>query len=99
MLGEYEKAEKEVFEFIDQNSPHAYWMAKIFLLLADVSVQKNDLFQARHTLISLLDYYTVKDDGIIELAKEKLKIVEELEENGMEKDTVTSAQNPEPSNQ
>ncbi|MBE9509738.1 MAG: tetratricopeptide repeat protein, partial [Bacteroidetes bacterium] len=68
MLGEYEKAEKEVFEFIDQNSPHAYWMAKIFLLLADISVKKNDIFQARHTLISLLDYYTVEDDGILELA-------------------------------
>ena len=87
-LGEYEKAEKEVFEFIDQNSPHAYWMAKIFLLLADVSVKKNDLFQARHTLISLLDYYTVKDDGIIELAQEKLKIVEGLEDDGMEGDSL-----------
>jgi len=98
-LGEYEKAEKEVFEFIDQNSPHAYWMAKIFLLLADVSVQKNDIFQAKHTLMSLLDYYTVKDDGIIELAQEKLRIVEELEKDGMEKDTVTSTQHPAPSNQ
>ena len=89
-LGEYEKAEKEVFEFIDQNSPHAYWMARIFLLLADISVQKNDIFQARHTLISLLDYYTVQDDGIIETAREKLKMVEELEKDEMENDTVTS---------
>ncbi|MCK4630942.1 MAG: hypothetical protein KAT40_05830, partial [Bacteroidales bacterium] len=87
-LGEYEKAEKEVFEFIDQNSPHAYWMAKIFILLSDVSVKKNDIFQARHTLISLLDYYTVKDDGIIELAQEKLKIVENLENDGMEGDSL-----------
>ena len=98
-LGEYEKAEKEVFEFIDQNSPHVYWMAKTFLLLADVSVKNNDLFQARHTLISLLDYYTVKDDGIIESAQEKLKIVEELEENGIERDTVPSTQHLETSNQ
>jgi len=95
MLGEYEKAEKEVFEFIDQNSPHAYWMAKTFLLLADVSVKKNDIFQARHTLISLLDYYTVKDDGIIESAQEKLKMVEELEEDGMESD---STRHPAPGN-
>ena len=91
MLGEYEKAEKEVFEFIDQNSPHAYWMAKTFLLLADVSVKKNDIFQARHTLISLLDYYTVKDDGVIESAQEKLKMVEELEEDGMESDSTRPA--------
>ncbi len=92
MMGEYEEAEKEVFEFIDQNSPHAYWMAKIFLLLADINLKKNDLFQARHTLMSLLEYYTVKDDGIIELVEEKLKIVEGLEGNGMEEDSLSREQ-------
>ena len=77
-----------MFEFIDQNSPHVYWMAKTFLLLADVSVKNNDLFQARLTLISLLDYYTIKDDGIIELAQEKLKMVEGLEGEGEETDSL-----------
>lgn len=103
-LGEYEEAEKVVMEFIDQNSPHAYWMAKIFLLLSDISVRKDDLFQAKHTLLSLLDYYTVEGDGIIESAKEKLKIIEQLEEDQMEEDSLdeeleTSDQKPETRNQ
>jgi len=57
---------------IDMNTPHAYWMAKSFLLLGDVLVEKGDYFQARYTLQSLLDGYGRNDDGILEEAAEKL---------------------------
>jgi len=67
-----EEAEKTVMEFIDQKSPHQYWMAKNFLLLSDISVKKGDLLQARATLESLRDYYTVKDDGILDEVRTKL---------------------------
>jgi len=70
--GEIDKAEAEIFSMIDMNTPHAYWMAKSFLLLGDVLVEKGDYFQARYTLQSLLDGYGRNDDGILEEAAEKL---------------------------
>jgi tetratricopeptide (TPR) repeat protein len=76
---QYELAEKEIYEFIDMNTPHQYWMAKILILLADVNVAKNDLFQAKHTLQSLIDIYTIPDDGIIEEAQKKLNNILEQE--------------------
>lgn len=66
------EAEKIITEFINQNSPHQYWMARIFLLLADISIKKGDTLQARATLQSLKDYYSVDNDGILDEVKAKL---------------------------
>jgi TolA-binding protein len=66
------EAEKIVTEFIDQKSPHQYWMARVFLLLADISIKKGDSLQARATLQSLKDYYSVDNDGILDEVKAKL---------------------------
>lgn len=69
------KAEKEIFNFIDLNSPHQYWMAKAFILLAEIYYSKKDEFQAINTLQSIISNYSVKDDGIIDEAKMlKLKV-------------------------
>lgn len=70
--GQSAEAEKVVTEFINQNSPHKYWMARIFLLLADISIKKGDILQARATLQSLKDYYTIEDDGIADEVRQKL---------------------------
>ncbi|HOO98892.1 MAG TPA: tetratricopeptide repeat protein [Bacteroidales bacterium] len=67
------ESEKLVSEFIDQNTPHQYWMAKIFILLSDISLKKGDKLQARVTLESLRDYYSVSDDGILEEVKARLE--------------------------
>ncbi|MBN1107111.1 MAG: tetratricopeptide repeat protein [Bacteroidales bacterium] len=67
------ESEKLVTEFIDQNTPHQYWMAKIFILLSDISLKKGDKLQARVTLESLRDYYSVSDDGILEEVKARLE--------------------------
>jgi TolA-binding protein len=66
------EAEKVITEFIDQKSPHQFWMARVFLLLADISIKKGDSLQARATLQSLKDYYTVDNDGILDEVKAKL---------------------------
>ncbi|MCF8223365.1 MAG: tetratricopeptide repeat protein [Bacteroidales bacterium] len=68
----YDESEDLIYEFIDQNTPHQYWMARMFILLADISLQKGDEFQARATLESLKDYYQVEDDGILDEVKAKL---------------------------
>lgn len=69
--GLYKEAEEEIYEFIEQNTPHQYWMGKAFLLLSDVYLALDDQFQAIHTLKSIIDYYTVPDDGIIAEAERR----------------------------
>ncbi len=69
---QYDLAEKEINQFIEMNSPHHYWLAESFLLLSDVFLKKNDPFQARYTLQSIIDNYSDKNDGIIERAKNRL---------------------------
>ena len=72
IAGDVSGAETEANQFVDMSSPHAYWTGKTFLLLSDIAVRKGDTYQAKATLQSLIDYYTVKDDGIIDEAKTKL---------------------------
>jgi len=77
MKGSTDESEKAVTQFISQNSPHQYWMAKMFLLLADISIKKGDNLQARATLQSLKEYYTTDNDGILDEVRLKLSSLEE----------------------
>ena len=54
-------------------------MAKTFLLLADISIRKGDTLQARATLQSLNEYYTIKNDGILDEVKDKLASLDKPE--------------------
>jgi len=69
--GNIDDCEKEILDFMDKNSPHQYWMARAYILWADVFERRNDLFQAKNTLQSILDNYTNKTDGIIDMAQQK----------------------------
>ena len=71
------EAEDEVFDFAAKNTPHQYWFAKSFILLSDIYVAKKDEFQAIHTLQSVIGSYESQDDGIIELATNKKKALED----------------------
>ncbi|HCC70002.1 MAG TPA: hypothetical protein DEQ09_02465 [Bacteroidales bacterium] len=86
MKNNMDDAEDIIYEFIDQSTPHQYWMARMFILLADISLKKGDEFQARATLQSLKDYYQEEDDGILDEVNAKL---DELNrENEMSADTL-----------
>lgn len=74
------ESERVITEFIDQKTPHQYWMARAFLLLADISQKKGDLFQARVTLQSLSDYYEIDNDGIMDEVKSRLAALDEKKE-------------------
>lgn len=76
---QYQEAEDEIFDFIDMNTPHQYWMAKAFILLADLYLEKEDRFQAVQTLQSIIDYYENTDDGIIDLATRKKTEIQQME--------------------
>jgi len=72
----YKDAENEVLDFINKNTPHQYWLAQSFILLAHNYEKQNDYFQAIHTLKSVIENYSVKDDGIISEAQGYLKELE-----------------------
>ena len=69
-LGNYDNAEQMVYDLGKCGS--VYWQAKCFLTLGDIFVKKNDNFQARATYQSIVDGYTIKDDGIIEEAQQRI---------------------------
>jgi tetratricopeptide (TPR) repeat protein len=77
------ESEAEIMDFINKNTPHQYWLAQSFILLSDIYLTKNDLFQARHTISSLIDNYTNQTDGIINIAKEKMGVIESLENQNL----------------
>lgn len=74
----YKEAEDQAFEFMDMYPSYAQWMAKNYILLSDIYLAQNQLFQAKATLESLLDNYDKKDELYNE-ASEKLKKIIELE--------------------
>ena len=59
---QYGSAETEIMDFIERNTPHQYWLARAFVLLADVYIKQNDDFQAKQYLISLEENYHANDD-------------------------------------
>ena len=77
LQGDKKKAEEVIYQYIDMNTPHAYWMGKSFLLLADIFQANGDDFQALQTLQSVIDYYTEENDGIKASAIETKKMITE----------------------
>lgn len=76
--GKLDEAEQEVFALSKSGIPHQYWMAKSFIILGDVYVKRNDIFQAKATYESILDRYNVDSDGIIaEVAHKMQRIMAE----------------------
>jgi TolA-binding protein len=76
-LGDYKLAEKMVFELINDYGSYDYWIAKGFILLADIYVKYGNTFQAKHTLQSIIDNQS--DTALIRTAMEKKRAVLELE--------------------
>jgi len=77
---EYQQAKDEIFDFIDKNTPHQFWMAKSFILLSDVYMVEEDEFQAIQTLQSILDYYENTNDGILDQARRKKAEIQKMQD-------------------
>lgn len=78
-LGEYEKAETMVFDNVNRLSAYDYWLAKTFLLLADIYMETDNDFQARHTLQSIIENYDGED--LRRQATQKLQVIIEREQS------------------
>ncbi|MBK9291085.1 MAG: tetratricopeptide repeat protein [Bacteroidetes bacterium] len=55
------EAENTIFELAEKYKRHDYWVAKGFILLADIYVKTNNIFQAKATLQSIIDNYPGED--------------------------------------
>jgi TolA-binding protein len=73
------EAENEIMDFIDKNSPHQFWLAKSFMLLSDIYLKNGDEFQAKHTLKSIEENYPEQTDGILDMTRRKLQLIEAAE--------------------
>ncbi len=76
-LKKYDEAENKVFDISDNFSKYDYWVAKSFIALADVYVAKDNYFQAKETLRSVIDNY--KGNDLKQEARAKLAEVERKE--------------------
>lgn len=67
---DYKNAEKLIFRLTGDYASSDYWVAKAFILLADVYVRTGNTFQAKQTLQSIIDNYEGED--LKRVAEDKL---------------------------
>lgn len=77
--GEFKKAETEVFQLVEKFSPYEEWKYKGFLLLVDIYVGMNDLYQARSTVNAILS--NVEEQWVLDAANQKSAELDALEGN------------------
>lgn len=72
------ESESEILDFSKKNTPYQYWLARSFILLADIYIKQNNEFQAKQYLLSLQKNYTVVDD-IQDMIKVRLDAINVIE--------------------
>ena len=77
-LGSIELAEEEIMSFTQMQTTQQYWLAKSLILLSDINVQRNDIFQAKQYLLALQSNYQQQDD-ITTIIANKLQEIATLE--------------------
>lgn len=78
--GNYDQADQQAQAFIREGTSQTYWMARCFVLLADIYIQRGDDFQAKQYLLSLKENYQGEDD-ISDMITERLNAIAEREKS------------------
>lgn len=86
-LGSIDMAEEEIMSFTKMQTSQQYWLAKSLILLSDINVARNDLFQAKQYLLALQSSYRQEDD-IQSIITQKLSAITELDSNTTEENTL-----------
>ncbi len=74
---QYQQSLNTLFEFSENFSDYDEWLGRAFLLISDNYLALNELFQAKATVNSIIEYSPI--ESIVEEAKVKLVEIEKLE--------------------
>jgi TolA-binding protein len=66
-----EEAENLIYELPEKYPSFDYWIAKGFILLADIYIGRDNIFQAEQTLVSVIENY--KGEDLKKIAEGKLE--------------------------
>lgn len=75
---EYKKSEDEIRKLMKSHAGYSYWVARALILQAKNSMAIEDYVQAEYTLNSVINGYTVQDDGVLEEAYEVWDVLQTL---------------------
>ena len=70
----YSECEETIMEYIEESTPHAYWLARSFILLSDLYSTLDRKMEAKQYLLSLQNNYE-GDDDIAEMIETRLEIL------------------------
>jgi tetratricopeptide (TPR) repeat protein len=73
---DFESSRKDIYKLNNDYSAYEFWVVKGFIILSDIYVKEKDYFQAKATIQSILDNYTNKEDGVLKLCQDKIKVIE-----------------------
>jgi tetratricopeptide (TPR) repeat protein len=82
--GKLDESKAKCQEIINVMPPYEEWIIRSYILIADISAAKGDFAQAKATLNSIIENYK-GDQELIDLAKQKLAQIEEMEKSGKRK--------------
>lgn len=71
----YGECEEIIMDYINESTPHAYWLARSFILLSDLYKAQDKLMEAKQYLVSLQNNYS-GDDDIEEMIEKRLKEIQ-----------------------
>ncbi len=86
---DYKQSEKTIFDFINGDGDYPYWVTKALILLADNYSARNDNFQAKTALKSIVSDSDIPE--LIKIAQEKLDKITAAEEAAKQIKTLNSA--------
>ena len=66
--GDYPEADNEVTKLLKMKPAYNYWIAKSLILRTRVYMAQDKLFDAEQTLKSVIDHYSINDDGVLDEA-------------------------------
>ncbi|MES2593530.1 MAG: tetratricopeptide repeat protein [Bacteroidota bacterium] len=75
---DYKQSEKTIFDFVNNEGDHPYWVTKALILLADNYVALGDNFQAKTTLKSITTDSDIPE--LMKIAQEKIDQITAAEE-------------------
>ena len=81
---DYSTSEEEVRKMMKSHAGYGYWIAKALILQAKNSMAIEDYVQAEYTLNSVINGYTIPDDGILDEANEVMAVLQSLKNNDKE---------------